>query len=296
MEKSSLRFSALDGNHMKLDGGAMFGNAPKALWSRWMQPDDRNMINIASRTLLIEMQDHKILFETGAGAYLSPDMKKRFQIVENHHVLLESLNKKGLSHEDITHVILSHLHFDHAGGLLRQWEETQTGLELLFPNAQFVVGKTNFERSRSPHMRDKASFIPDLANLLEESNRLTFVKDQDRLTLGELEIEFIESQGHTPGMISSYIRMQALKIFFAGDIAPGHAWINLPITMGYDRFPEGLIDEKRKIFQRVFKDEAWIFYTHDNTYAASKLLFDETKKKFQPINLIKDLDQLKTAG
>lgn len=296
MGKSLLRLSALDGNYMKLDGGAMFGNAPKALWSRWMQPDDRNMINIGSRALLIEIEDHRILFETGPGAYLSPDMKKRFQVVENHHVLLESLNKKGLRHEDITHVILSHLHFDHAGGLLRQWEDTRTGLELLFPTAQFVVGKINFERSRSPHMRDKASFIPGLANLLEDSRRLRFVKGNDRLILNDLEIEFIESQGHTPGMILSYIQTQGLKMLFAGDLAPGHPWVNFSITMGYDRFPEGLIDEKRKVFQRVFKDDAWIFYTHDNTYAASKIVFNETSKKFQPINLIKDLDQLKTAG
>jgi len=296
MGKLPLRFSALNGNYMKLDGGAMFGNAPKALWSRWMQPDDRNMITIGSRALLIEMPGHKILFETGAGAYLSPDMKKRFQIVESHHVLLESLDKKGLTHEDITHVILSHLHFDHAGGLLKEWEEGQKELKLLFPNAQFMVGKTNFERSRSPHMRDKASFIPGLAGLLEETNRLKLIKDKDTLRFGELELEFIESQGHTPGMILSYVQTRGLKMLFAGDIAPGHAWINLPITMGYDRFPERLIDEKRDIFQRVFKENAWIFYPHDNTYAASKLLFDETTKKFQSVNLVKNLDQLKTAG
>jgi glyoxylase-like metal-dependent hydrolase (beta-lactamase superfamily II) len=296
MGKSLLRFSALKGNYMKLDGGAMFGNAPKALWSRWMHPDDRNMITIGSRALLIEMPDHKILFETGAGAYLSPDMKKRFQIVESRHVLLESLGKEGLTHEDITHVILSHLHFDHAGGLLKEWEEGQKKIELLFSNAQFIVGETNFERARSPHMRDKASFIPGLANLLKESNRLKLIKDKDTLILGELEIEFIESHGHTPGMMLSYIQTRGLKMLFAGDIAPGHTWINLPITMGYDRFPERLVDEKKLTFQRVFKDEAWIFYTHDNTYAASKLLFDETSKRFQPADLIKNLDKITRKG
>ncbi|MBU1344218.1 MAG: MBL fold metallo-hydrolase [Proteobacteria bacterium] len=292
IKNTAVRFSALMGNSMKLDGGAMFGNAPKALWRRWMQPDDHNMIHIGSRALLIETKEDVILFETGTGAYLSPDMKKRFQIVESHHVLLESLSKKGLTHEDITHVILSHLHFDHAGGLLREWQEGQKKLELLFPNAKFFVGKANFERSRTPHMRDKASFIPGLATLLEKSNRLTLLTDKAVLNLDDLQIEFIESQGHTPGMILSYIQTQGRKMLFAGDIAPGHAWINLPITMGYDRFPEGLIDEKKQVFLRVFKDDAWIFYTHDNIYAASKLLFDETLKRFQPVDLIKDLDHL----
>lgn len=292
MKKTDHRLTALKGNSMKLDGGAMFGNAPKALWSRWIQPDDRNMIDIESRALLIETTDHNILFETGMGAYLSPDMKKRFQIVEDHHVLLQSLEEKGLTHEDISHVILSHLHFDHAGGLLKEWNQGQESYELLFPNADFIAGKTNFERSRTPHMRDKASFIPGLDDLLEESGRLRLVTENDTLALDGLDIEFIESQGHTPGMIMSYIQTPGLNLLFAGDIAPGHAWINLPITMGYDRFPEGLIDEKRQIFHRAAEDDAWIFYTHDNAYAASKLLFDETSGRFKPVDLAKDLTRL----
>lgn len=145
MEKAlEIELAALSGNSMRLDGGAMFGNAPKALWRRWIDVDEHNLIPIGSRALLLKTSDSVVLFETGAGAYLSPEMKKRFQVVESDHVLLASLKDQGLDHGDITHVILSHLHFDHAGGLLALWEKGTDKLELLFPNAQYVVGKEKF--------------------------------------------------------------------------------------------------------------------------------------------------------
>ncbi len=280
---------ALKGNSMKLDGGAMFGNAPKALWSKWMKPDDQNRIEIGSQSLLIVSEQYKILFETGVGAYLSPQMKKRYNIVEDHHVLLESLNDIGLGHKDITHIVLSHLHFDHAGGFLKEWEADDQMISLLFPDAQIYVGKKNFQRAISPHLRDRGSFIDGFTDLIEQSNRLHLVNGNDRLNLDDLEILFVESHGHTPGMIMSYIKGLKHPILFAGDIAPGHAWINLPITMGYDRFPELLIDEKQEILHRFYTEDPWIFYTHDVEYVASKLKFDESKKRFKPIDLVKDL-------
>ncbi len=291
MISSRIRLTALEGNRMKLDGGAMFGNAAKALWSRWMPSDDHNMIPIGSRALLIETGRHAVLFETGAGAYLSPDMKDRFRMAEPRHVLLDSLAHAGLSHEDITHVILSHLHFDHAGGLLSEWEEGRAP-ELLFPHAEFYVGKDNFERSGRPHLRDKASFIPGLTRLLEDSGRLKLLQDKDVLVLDEVRIEFAESRGHTPGMMLSHIKTPKQALFFAGDVAPAHAWVHLPITMGYDRFPEGLIDEKTRFFQRVLDEDAWIFYPHDPVYAASKLSYDEASNKYTPRDLIPDLRPL----
>ncbi len=293
MSNSKINLAALKGNSMRLDGGAMFGNAPKALWHRWIDVDEHNLIPIGSRALLLKTPDVAVLFETGAGAYLSPEMKKRFHVIESNHVLLSSLKEQGLGHEDITHVILSHLHFDHAGGLLKGWEKEGDTHELLFPNARFVVGKANFERSATPHFRDRASFIPGLTDLLEQTQRLIQVVDKDTLDFDDIRIEFIESCGHTPGMMMSYIQTPGENILFAGDLAPGHAWINLPITMGYDRFPEGLIDEKRQVFQRIFEDNAWIFYTHDHLYAASKLEFDEKMKRFHPINLCSKVDGIK---
>ena len=279
-----IRITSLCGNFMKLDGGSMFGNAPKALWQKWIKPDEQNLIDIGSRSLLIETIEHKILFETGAGAYLSPDMKKRFSVLDDDHILLQSLREHGLEHTDITHIILSHLHFDHAGGLLKQWQKENPTLELLFPNAQYIVGKSNFERSCSPHIRDRASFIPGLNALLENSDRLVIKEDGDNLVFGDVKIEFIESNGHTPGMILSDIKVFDLRIIFMGDLIPGYPWVNLPITMGYDRNPEQLINEKLKVLERAYNNKAFLFFTHDPIFAVSKLGFDEKKRRYIPEN------------
>ncbi len=272
---------------MRLDGGAMFGNAPKDLWGRWMAADDRNMIDIASNCLLVRSPDACLLFETGTGAFLSPEMKHRFGVVGEDHVLLSSLEKEGLGHEDITHVILSHLHFDHSGGLLTAHDPDRKPA-LLFPNARYIAGRANVERSGSPHIRDRASFIPGLAKLLEQSGRLDLKEDGDLLGLDGVEVEFFESHGHTPGMLISFIRAAGINLVFAGDLAAGHHWVDLPITMGYDRYPELLVNEKHEMLKRAMDLDAWLVYPHGE-YPASKLALDEKKKRFVPVDLTSKL-------
>ena len=134
------------GNSQRLDGGAMFGNAPKALWTRWANPDEQNRIPLSCRCLLIQEPDRNILLETGIGLFFEPKLRDRFGVVEKEHILLKELAELGLSDASIDVVVLSHLHFDHAGGLLSPWVEGQSP-ELLFPNAQFVVGATAWERA-----------------------------------------------------------------------------------------------------------------------------------------------------
>jgi len=126
--------------------------------------------------------------------------------------------------------------------------------------------------------------------LLEKSGRLDLKQEKDRLHLDGLEIEFIESHGHTPGMLLSLISVPGLTLLFAGDLTPGHHWVNLPITMGYDRFPEGLIDEKQQILDMALNADAFLFYTHDPVFAVSKLQLDPVKKRFVPVNLLDRLD------
>lgn len=267
--------SALLGNSQRLDGGAMFGNAPRALWSRWLQPDDAGRVPLACRALLLEDDNRRILLETGIGAFFSPELRERYGVVESEHVLLRSLAALGLSDSDIDVVVLSHLHFDHAGGLLAPFERNQSP-RLLFPRARFVTGKTAFMRAKKPHLRDRASFIPELPELLEQSGRLELVEaGTSRLRLLGEEFTLRETNGHTPGMLHASVTGARASLLFAADLVPGRAWLRLPITMGYDRFPEQLVDEKATLFEELASRHTFLFFTHDPEIACATLARDD---------------------
>jgi glyoxylase-like metal-dependent hydrolase (beta-lactamase superfamily II) len=274
-------FIVIRGNSMRLDGGSMFGNAPKALWQKWIHSDENGMIDIASNCLLVKTGNHNILFETGCGAYLSPEMKQRFAVKEEKHILLESLAEQGLGDSDISHVVLSHLHFDHVGGVLSAWEPDREP-DLLFPNALFVVGEENFKRAKSPHHRDRASFIPGLCEKLQATGRLLLKQGGDRLDVDGLPIEFFKSQGHTPGMLVSRIQARGGTVIFTGDLTPGLPWVNLPITMGHDRFAEKLVDEKKLVLDRAVAENALLVFPHDAVHVAARVEQDPVKNRVMP--------------
>ncbi|MGB8223695.1 MAG: MBL fold metallo-hydrolase [Polyangiales bacterium] len=266
------------GNSQRLDGGAMFGNAPRALWRTWVEPDALNRIPLACRALLVEDGDRRLLFETGIGAFFPPQLRDRFGVQEERHVLLDNLLKAGFSDEDIDCVVLSHLHFDHAGGLLNAYHPEEP-MRLLFPNATFVVSGDAWERARHPHTRDRKSFIPELPPLLEESERLEVVKGHRSDTLGG-DYQLWLSEGHTPGLMLTEIPSSDGPIVFAADLIPGRAWVHLPITMGYDRYPEQLIDEKSDLLTRLLDQRGRLFFTHDHEVALGRVARDDRGRFF----------------
>jgi glyoxylase-like metal-dependent hydrolase (beta-lactamase superfamily II) len=212
----SIKLWSLEGNTQRLDGGAMFGNVPRALWSRWIEPDEQHRIPLACRALLAEgIEGKTVLFETGIGAFFDPRLRQRFGVMHDGHVLLESLEQAGFSHEEIDIVL---------------------------------VGEEHWQRANNPHPRDRASFIPRLNQLLAESGRLDLVSGDSHELLGDA-VRFHYSHGHTPGLMLSEIRAPSGGgVVFCADLMPGTAWVHLPVTMGYDRYPELLIEGYSIVF------------------------------------------------
>ncbi|VXB58221.1 MBL fold metallo-hydrolase [Pseudomonas sp. 8AS] len=269
--------TTLRGNSQKLDGGAMFGNAPKALWQRWMPADEQNRIDLGCRALLVQEPGRNILIETGIGAFFSPELKQRFGVQEDRHVLLDSLAEVGLSDADIDIVLLTHLHFDHAGGLLAAWQDGQPA-RLLFPNAQYLTGRRQWQRARNPHPRDRASFIPELLDLLEASGRLQLLDQQGLSPLLGADWHLHWSDGHTPGQLLPEVAMADGPVVFAGDLVPGAPWVHLPLTMGYDRFPEGLIEEKERLLDSLLARGGRLVFTHDPRIAMGRVVRDDSQR------------------
>lgn len=282
------------GNSQKLDGGAMFGNAPRAMWARWAAPDDENRIALACRALLASPLNGKtVLFEAGIGAFFEPKLRERYGVVEDRHVLVDSLAVAGFAPDDIDVVVLSHLHFDHAGGLLAPWAEGEAP-KLLFPNATYVVGRRHYERALEPHPRDRASFIPELPALLEATGRLELVDGEYSKTLGNT-VRFHYSDGHTPGlMLAEIVGPEVVDgeahggVVFCADLIPGRPWVHVPITMGYDRNAELLIDEKKAFLSDKLRRNVHLFFTHDPQCALAQVVRDE-KGKFGTAHEVPEL-------
>ncbi|MEO6171200.1 MAG: MBL fold metallo-hydrolase [Lysobacter sp.] len=276
-----MKLWSLMGNSQKLDGGAMFGNAPRAMWGNWAEPDEHNRIDLACRALLATpLAGKTVLFEAGIGAFFEPKMRERYGVVESQHVLLDSLASAGFAPDDIDVIVLSHLHFDHAGGLLAPWEEGQPS-RLVFPNASYVVGREHWERAKAPHSRDRASFIPELPDLLEATGRLELVDGEFSRTLGNA-VRFHYSNGHTPGlMLAEIVGPEIVNgqahggVVFCADLIPGRPWVHVPITMGYDRNAELLIDEKNAFLADMLERNVHLFFTHDPDCALAQVTRNE---------------------
>jgi glyoxylase-like metal-dependent hydrolase (beta-lactamase superfamily II) len=281
-----VRAWSIAGNTQRLDGGAMFGHVPRALWSRWMTPDADHRLLLACRALLVEDSGRHFLFETGIGAFFPPDQRARYGVEEPEHVLCESLAAVGLRHEDIDVVVLSHLHFDHAGGLLERWHPGRAPA-LLFPRATFVVSLRAIERARHPHLRDRASFVPELLPLLEASGRLEVVDREHCDALGHL-CRFHASEGHTPGLVLAELAGREGPLVFGSDLVPGCPWLHTPVTMGYDRAPELLVDEKEILLADLASRRGRVFFTHDPEVAVARVGRDD-RGRYVPLDPLPDL-------
>ncbi|MDB2456523.1 MBL fold metallo-hydrolase [Flavobacteriaceae bacterium] len=247
------------GNFM-LDGGAMFGVVPKALWERTNPADEKNRIKMAARSLLIEDGDRLILIDTGMGNKQSDKFFGHYALWGNHS-LDNSLKAAGFHRDDITDVFLTHLHFDHCGGAI-QFSRSGT-LEPAFKNAHFWSHKNHWDWASNPNSREKASFLSENILPISESGQLKLLKETDRQITTPLGFDVLLMDGHTEKQMLPLIEYKGKTIVFAADLIPTVGHLPIPYVMGYDTRPLLTLEEKASFLKRALEDDFLLYLEHD---------------------------------
>jgi glyoxylase-like metal-dependent hydrolase (beta-lactamase superfamily II) len=240
-----------------LDGGAMFGVVPRTLWSRTNPPDEKNRIPMAARALLLVGNGKKILVDVGNGSKYDEKQRMIYGFDNHDADLLSSLKKYGLGPGDITDVILTHLHFDHAGGstVVNGGKATPT-----FPRARYYVQREHWNAALSPTERDRASFFPHDYLPLEQTGQLVFVEGEREILPG---ISVRIMNGHTTALQCPVVSDGKQTLFYCADLMPTTSHIALPWIMAYDLRPLVTLEEKRRILTEALHKKWVVFFEHD---------------------------------
>jgi len=276
-------YSIPTGN-LKLDGGAMFGVVPKVLWSKKYPADENNLINLAMRCLLVVDGDRKILIDNGIGDKQDEKFLKHYYL-NGDDTLEKSLAKHGLTKDDITDMVLTHLHFDHTGGSI-EWNEDKTKLIPAFKNATYWVSKAQWEWATHPNKREKASFLGENILPMDESGQLKVVEEEGELFPG-FHIKFFN--GHTDGQMIPYIEYKGKTVVFMADLLPSTAHIPIPWVMAYDTRPLLTLNEKETFFKEALENDYVLFFEHDIFNECCTLQATDRGPKVKETFLLEDL-------
>jgi glyoxylase-like metal-dependent hydrolase (beta-lactamase superfamily II) len=268
-----LQLHAIHAGGQKLDGGAMFGVVPKPLWSRRIQPDDRNRIPLAMRVLLIEHDRGLVLVDTGAG---NKEDAKFHEIygVENagasgRTLLEDALRQLGHSPHDVTLVIDTHLHFDHAGG--NTWVDEEGVVHASFPRARYVVQRGEYDWATHPNERTAASYFARNWNPIVAAGLFDFVEGEREHWPG---IRLIPTPGHTPYHQGVLLESDGERLFYAADLMPTSAHVPLPWIMAYDVEPLVTLESKRTILRRAVDEDWLVMFEHDPAVGFGRIRSD----------------------
>lgn len=276
--RNPLQLYAIDAGRFKLDGGTMFGVVPKVLWQKALQPDEQNHVAFALRCLLVEDGNRLLLIDTGMG----DKQDARWQAYYFRHgegTLLGSLRKAGFSPTDVTDVLPSHLHFDHAGGAV-QWNSRRDGYELTFPNARYWAHPDHWAWATNPNAREKATFLPENLLPIQESGHLHFLERgaggerqeaegrNAQFSIFNSQLSISTADGHTEKMLMPTIQVGDKTVVFAADLIPTTAHVPVNYVMAYDVRPLVTMDEKARFLEQAAA-EGWILVSdHDPVHEA----------------------------
>ena len=253
-----MKLFPVNAGYFKLDGGAMHGVVPKSLWEKYNAPDSNNMCNWATRCLLIDTGDKRILIDNGMGDKQSDKFFGYYDLNGNDS-LESSLKTHGYHPDDITDNWLSHLHFDHCGGGVK-WNKDRTGYVPMFKNAQYHTHKRQWDWALNPNAREKASFLKENLLPMQEFGQLNFITDGSQL---DANISFELVFGHTEAMMIPKIKIGDKTVLYMADLCPSVAHLRIAWVMGYDIRPLDTMTERQRILQEAAENNYILVFEHD---------------------------------
>lgn len=253
-----MKIYPIETGNLKLDGGAMFGVVPKTLWQKLYPCDENNLCNWAMRCLLVVDEDRKILVDNGIGDKQDEKFLKHYYL-NGDDSLEKSLAKHGFTPDDITDMILTHLHFDHCGGSIK-YADNKKDFELAFKNANYWVSKKQYNWAIEPNHRENASYFKENILPIEESGHLKLIEEECEI-LPNISIKLFD--GHTDGQLIPYINCHGKTLAFMADLLPAAAHIPLPWIPAYDTRPLLTLKDKEKFYKDVLKNDITLFFEHD---------------------------------
>lgn len=273
--------------HFRLDGGAMFGVVPKTLWSKKIEADSDNRIQMCSRSLLIQSKasDRLYLIDTGVGTKFNEKFQRIYGIDFSRGSLESEINAAGFDLGQITDVIFTHLHFDHCGGASR-WNADKSTSELIFPNANLWVTKSHWNTAIHPNQREAASFLRENLDPIARHPRLIFTEGAH---VFEDDFYTMIVNGHTTGQQLPVLEDGDRKLVFAADLIPTHAHAPIPWVMGYDMFPLTTMEERMKLLPEAVMEGWYFFLEHDATHEVMQLENDGNNFRMKRSLALSDL-------
>lgn len=264
--------AGLETGRFALDGGAMFGTVPRVLWSRNHPPDERNRIEMALRCLLLRGEGRNILIDTGIGAKFSEKESDIYKIDHREWTLEKALRAKGLTPDEITDVIITHLHFDHAGGSTVREDGK---LRPAFPNAHYHLQAENLETACAPNLRERRSYLRENFVPLQEAGCLKLYTGGEEILPG---IHLLPVSGHTDGQHLVKVEgSDGQTLVYCGDLIPTSSHIAIPWIMGYDLRPLVCMREKNELLEEAARKDWYLFFEHDPKVAAARVEKNENR-------------------
>lgn len=253
---------------VRLDGGSMFGSVPKPMWVKSHPADERNRIELAMRCLLIEGDGRCVLVDVGAGDKMTAKLADIYGLDPEPRPLERALATAGFAPEDVTDVVLTHLHFDHAGGSTRREGDR---LVPTLPRARYHLQRRNWENASAPNPRERASYFAENFQPLIDAEALTLWDGAQAPWPG---LELIPLDGHTRGQQAIRVEGGGEALYYVADLVPTRSHVRVPYVMGYDVCAIQTMEEKRALLSRAIDEGAWICLEHDPEVALAKAARD----------------------